>query len=451
MTVQRALLARPQRANASLRRTLSSAPARGVYGAVALMALARLVPLITGVHVLVGEFPPLLSDWRPRVGVGTAPALALAAAVILCPLHRITELPWAKLLLAGFAAGVAWMTSLALVDGTPGIALVLENKDEYLRTARVTTDISATLHEYVAHISNAEWPVHLAGHPPGALLFFIALVRLGLGSGFAAGAVVILIAATTPLAVAVTLRSLGVEPQARAVLPFLVFGPFAIWQAVSADAMFAAVVAWGVAVLAIGATRRKAGWLVLSGLLLGYGVMLSYGLVLMAVLALAVPLVTRTWRPVVIVGAVAAGVVGLFAGLGFNYWLALPALHDRYWAGIASGRPNWYWVWADVAVLLFCAGPVLGAALASGSQELRGAIRHPSRHVVGSLVVGAIATVALADFSLMSKAEVERIWLPFVPWLLISTYWLPRSWARPALAGQMVFALVVQHLLWSRW
>ena len=62
----------------------------------------------------------------------------------------------------------------------------------------------------------------------------------------------------------VTLRLLGAEQMARRAAPFLVFGPAAIWQAVSADAMFAAVAAWGIAALAASAvaTRswRLAGW-----------------------------------------------------------------------------------------------------------------------------------------------------------------------------------------------
>ena len=47
----------------------------------------------------------------------------------------------------------------------------------------------------------------------------------------------------------------------------------------------------------------------------------------------------------------------------------------------------------------------------------------------------------------MSKAEVERIWLPFVPWLLLSTALLPERWRRPVLGVQVVVALLVQHLL----
>ena len=51
----------------------------------------------------------------------------------------------------------------------------------------------------------------------------------------------------------------------------------------------------------------------------------------------------------------------------------------------------------------------------------------------------------------MSKAEVERIWLPFVPWLLLSTAVLPERWRRWGLALQMATALVVETLLFTSW
>ena len=51
----------------------------------------------------------------------------------------------------------------------------------------------------------------------------------------------------------------------------------------------------------------------------------------------------------------------------------------------------------------------------------------------------------------MSKAEVERIWLPFVPWLLLSTACLPPRWQRPMLGTQLVVALLVQHLVLTNW
>ena len=51
----------------------------------------------------------------------------------------------------------------------------------------------------------------------------------------------------------------------------------------------------------------------------------------------------------------------------------------------------------------------------------------------------------------MSKAEVERIWLPFVPWLLLSVALLPERWRRLGLGVQMLVALVLQHLLYTSW
>ena len=142
------------------------------------------------------------------------------------------------------------------------------------------------------------------------------LDRLGLGGGYAAGLVVTGLAASTAVAVLVTLRVLGAEPAARRAAPFLVLGPAAIWQCVSADGMFAAVAAWGIAALAVAATRRRLasslGWSVVAGLLLGSCVMLSYGLPLLGLLALAVLVVARSWRPLVpaVLAALRRGALG---------------------------------------------------------------------------------------------------------------------------------------------
>jgi hypothetical protein len=70
---------------------------------------------------------------------------------------------------------------------------------------------------------------------------------------------------------------------------------------------------------------------------------------------------------------------------------------------------------------------------------------------VGALVVAGAAMVLVADLSQMSRAEVERIWLPFVPWLLLSVAWLPPRWQRWGLLAQGVTALLVQHLVHTPW
>jgi hypothetical protein len=51
----------------------------------------------------------------------------------------------------------------------------------------------------------------------------------------------------------------------------------------------------------------------------------------------------------------------------------------------------------------------------------------------------------------MSKGEVERIWLPFVHWLLLSTALLPERWRQSGLALQVGVALALQHLLYTSW
>ena len=47
----------------------------------------------------------------------------------------------------------------------------------------------------------------------------------------------------------------------------------------------------------------------------------------------------------------------------------------------------------------------------------------------------------------MSKAEVERIWLPFVPWILLSCALLPEGWRRRGLVLQLAVALAVQPVV----
>ncbi|NMM22559.1 MAG: hypothetical protein HHJ11_03500 [Phycicoccus sp.] len=417
------------------------------------MALAMAVPVLTGWKVDFAALHPVIASWSPRVGPGTVPALVIGAAGVLGALDLARRLPWRTLLTVTWLTGWGWMLSLALVDGVPGIGNILDGQYEYLNTARATADVPALLREFVSRIPDGPngWPVHVAGHPPGALLFFILLVRLGLGSGLAAGLVVTLVAATTPVAVLVTARALGAELPVRRALPFLILGPVAIWQAVSADALFAAVAAWGAAALALAATRRSPAWSLLAGALLGYCTLMSYGLPLLGVLALTILLVARSWFPLPFAIAAAVAVVLVFAALGFVWWEAFPVLQERYWAGIASRRPASYWLWGDIAALLFSAGPLLGAALASTGSELVAALRRPSRHVLGALTAAGVIMVLVADLTLMSKAEVERIWLPFVPWLMLSCAFLPERWRRGGLALQVGFAIIVQHLLRTPW
>ncbi|TQL67836.1 dolichyl-phosphate-mannose-protein mannosyltransferase [Nocardioides albertanoniae] len=441
-----------------------TAPSTGLVLTLVLVALAVLVPPLVGwqvwtrVHPEDGTFPPLHGYPEAKVGVGTLPAMLLALASVRWAVPVAAALSWRRLLLVSYVVGLVWLLSLALVDGTAGISRVLGNPTEYLETARSVGDLRALLESYVSRIPfdapAGNWPVHIAGHPPGMVLFFVVLVKLGLGGDLAAGLVVVLIAATIPLVVMTTVRVLGHEEGARSAAPFLVLTPSAVLLAVSADAVMAATVAWGMCCLALAATaaarsgaRRSWPWAVLAGLLLGGAVMMSYGLPLTGVLALAVLWLGRGWWALPVAAASALVVVLAFAAGGFAWWEAYPVLTERYWDGIASERPGAYWIWGNLAALAISAGPLVGAGLG-----VVWASRRDQHHrVLVVLVAAAVVIVALADASQMSRSEVERIWLPFMPWLTLGCALLPESWRRPGLALQLATALLVQHLLYTSW
>jgi methylthioxylose transferase len=420
-----------------------------------LMTAAMVVPAATSWDVRIG-FPPVFAHWMPRVGPGSAPAV-MVAVLGLAYADRISmRLSWLHLIVVTWLTSLAWLASLALVDGRAGLSSHIDT-DDLLQVARHTASVSALLHGFVTRIPLGPdgWPTHVAGHPPGALLFFVVLVRLGLGGSLAVGLVVTLLASTIPIAVLTTVRVLGAEHSARLAAPFLVLAPAAIWEAVSGDAVYAAVAAWGLLALAMATRSHLVPWSLASGLLLGSCVMMSYGLPLLGLLAMAILVAARSYRPILPTAAAALAVVAAFWVAGFSLWDAYPAIHQRYWAGVASVRPASYWLWGDLAALGFSAGPALGAAVGCWLSQVRryaGSWHSVSqRRVVGLLGGGAIAAVVAADLSLMSKAEVERIWLPFVPWLLLMCALLPSRWRRPALAVQLVSALVVQQFFVTGW
>ncbi|MCW2748406.1 MAG: hypothetical protein JWP10_1548, partial [Nocardioidaceae bacterium] len=51
----------------------------------------------------------------------------------------------------------------------------------------------------------------------------------------------------------------------------------------------------------------------------------------------------------------------------------------------------------------------------------------------------------------MSKAEVERIWLPFTLWIVTIGALLPERWKKPMLLSQVAVAVIVQQLVLTRW
>ncbi|ONK15100.1 hypothetical protein STBA_59140 [Streptomyces sp. MP131-18] len=425
--------------------------------AVLLFATAAVVgAAINDDDVLTLKWPPMFARWEPHVGPGTPAALIVAGLVLLYGPHVARRLPWRWLPLAAWGASMAWVWSLALIDGwRRGVARRLAYGHEYLTALDDIDGIGHFLRTFTDHIpleSQDNWPAHVAGHPPAATLTFVLLDRVGLGGGAWAAAFCITAAASAAAAVLIAVRTLADEETARRAAPFLVLAPAAVWLGVSADGWFTAVAAWALALLALAATRAvRAPWAaalgagVLSGLLL----YLSYGLVLMGVVAVAVLLLARSWRPLpwLLLGIV-PWVVG-FTAAGFWWYDGYDILVDRYYAGSGGHRPYGYFIWANLAVQVASVGLATAAGLRrAGERPWR--TSGPRRALV-VLVGAALAAMLLADVSGMSKAETERIWLPFAVWLLPAAALLPERHARWWLAAQALVALTVNHLWMTRW
>ncbi|GAA3150362.1 glycosyltransferase family 39 protein [Streptomyces rectiviolaceus] len=440
------------------------------------LAAAGIAALLVAAAVVVGtsiehadgtlhlNWPPLYARWDPHIGPGTPAALIVAVAVIAYAPALAARLPWRPLLLTAWAASMAWIWSLALIDGWHrGVARRLTTKYEYLQVIDRFEDIPATLRDFTRHIlidSPGHWPAHTAGHPPGATLTFVLLDRVGLGGGAWAGAFCVTAGSTAVVAVLITLRALADEATARRAAPFLVLAPAAIWVGASADGYFAAVTAWMIALLALAATRTvrsPAAAALGAGLLFGLTCYLSYGLTLFALVAAAVLLITRTLRPLPLVLAGTAVVPLAFTLAGFNWWEAYHLLVERYHQGAGGIRPYGYFVWANLACTVLVVGLATVAGLRRTLASAPGAIsrlrtgRTNPADRLAVLVLAALLALVAADLSGMSKAETERIWLPFATFLLAATALLPTAGRRHWLAAQAVLALAVNHLLFTGW
>ncbi|WP_309240925.1 hypothetical protein [Nocardia sp. BSTN01] len=441
--------------------------------ATVLVAAAFLVPRISTPHyrdAIYAAAAPIFGSWLPHVGWGTAPAIAIAVAVVRYGPRLAATLTWRRLLPATWVTALTWAFSLAMVDGWQrGFAGRLTTMHEYLHEVGGVHDIPAMLRGFSDRILDYQpdsWTTHVSGHPPGALLVFVWLDRIGLSGGAWASTLCVLVGCSASMAVLVAMRALGAESRARAAAPYLALAPAAIWLAVSADAFFAGVVAWAVAALAVGlgGARPRPLILFVSGVLFGFGIYLNYGLVLMAVPAAAVALL-RGVRAVWPTALGVLAVVAVFTLSGF-WWLdGYHLVVQRYYQGIATTRPVSYWIWGNLAATV-CA---IGIASAAALHRLPGALHLPAPAEIRAapataftrwraradpaalLALAALTALLLADLSGLSKAETERIWLPFDIWVIGGAALLPARNARAWLTVQAVATLVLAHLLLTNW
>nr|WP_082942990.1 hypothetical protein [Mycobacterium sp. 852002-40037_SCH5390672] len=408
---------------------------------------------------------PIFGEWLIHAGWGTGPAVAIALATVAWGPILAQRLSWRALTLGSWVTACGWTFALAMIDGWQrGFAGRLTTRDEYLSQVPSITDVGATLRTFASRIVDYQpnsWTTHVSGHPPGALLTFVWLDRLGLHGGAWAGSLCLLAGSSASAAVVIGVRALADEPTARRAAPFVALAPAAIWVAVSADGYFAGVAAWGIALLAV-AVHRPVRFPALTaagaGLLLGWAVFCNYGLMLMGLPALAVLASAQKpgkgwadWRAILrALGPAALAAIAVavaFAVAGFFWFDGYALVQQRYWQGIAKFRPFQYWSWANLACVVCAIG--LGGVAGISRVFDWPAIRRRSGFQL--LLLAVLAAIVCADLSMLSKAEVERIWLPFTIWLTAAAALLPLRSHRIWLALNAFGALALNTIILTNW
>jgi hypothetical protein len=273
-------------------------------------------------------------------------------------------------------------------------------------------------------------PVHAAGHTPGLLL---VLDTFGIRSPGGMAALCIGVGALSAPLTYLLGRQVLDERGARVAALLLAFAPGALlFGATSADAVYLTLGLLAASPLA----ARSWGARVAGAVLLAAASFFAWSL--LAVGAWAAILAWRRdgWRAAVGLcalcgGALVAFYALLYAGTGFDPIGTLRATSDVYRASVASARPYWYWLLGSPAAFLIVLGlPISWYALRA-------------RHTLALAIFAVLAVSAVAGFT---KAETERIWLFFAPFVCLAAAAGP---ARDARLRPLLAALAVQALAWE--
>ena len=396
------------------------------------------------------DAPPLHATPDVRVTGYLLVAVVIGGALVWWLPTAARRLSWPTLLVVG--AGSAGLLAVVLATvhhGPHGLVEPLLGRYEYLEQVPAVRAPGPFLDGFADAVRAREYSVHVHGHPPLFLLVLWGLDRIGLGGADPAAVLVIAVGTLVVPATLVAAREVVSEDFARRALPFVVIAPAWVWVATSADAFFAGVSAVAVACVVIATGRRDRSGdaaAVAGGLLFGVSAFLSYGLPLVALVPTAVAVARRRVRPLLLAAIGAACVVAGFLAAGF-WWLdGLAATRERYFAGVATIRGYPTFVVANLGILAIALGPALAVGLARLGDR-----RADRRAWV--LVGGALLAVAVADLTGMSRGEVERIWLPFMPWILLAGAALAttRREARRWLTLQLATALVIEVVVRTAW
>jgi hypothetical protein len=393
----------------------------------------RLTAADEGLHT---NASPFHGYWEVALGRGIAFAAVVAVVVVALGPVAAARLPWRSFVAAASVAAFVWAVALAVSVGGHGLVTPLTTPYEYLAGVGHVAGPGHFLRHFTSSLPGL--PTHVEAHPPGLVLVLWGLHRIGLGAPV--WAALFVVGASAVAAVLLTVRHLAGEATARAAAPFLVLAPAAVWMATSGDAFFTGIGAWAIAATVVATSRHRRRWSVVAGVAWAAALLSSYGLVLLSPVAIAVAVSRRRFDVLLATGATSVLVLAAF-GLATGFWwpAGLSATHRAYEVGYAATRSPSVFVWLNVAAVAVAAGPALLPAL------------RRARGPVALLAFGAVAGLALADISLLSKGEVERIWLPWLPWMLVATAALPIARRRHWLSFQAATAVVLQVALRSPW
>jgi hypothetical protein len=411
---------------------------------------------------------PIGVPWPPALGnpdLGVHPlvvvSLALfAAAVVLAPRlldERIRPLPVALILFGGTLA-----LRLALAAGRGGTgewdkvfdtARSFEAANEYL-PALPTVDLGPGyfLDRFAELVPSM--PVHVAGHPPGLPL---VMHYLGLDTPARLAAFCIVVGAlSAPLTYALARELLpergarlaglllALSPQAlmfgvtTADTVYATLGLLAAWPLTRATKVPGTVVARGPASGRPRATTVPGTVVALGSVVLAVASLFAWSLLAVGPWAAILAWRRRGLRAAVelsaICGAVLLAFHGAFAALtGFDPIGTVRATEEVYRLGVASVRPYWYWLFGSpVGFLLVLGIPISWLALrelARGTPE----------------AVAIFAVLAIAAVMGFTKAETERIWIFFGPFVCLAAARALNR--RPELLVPVAAALAAQALL----
>ena len=398
---------------------------------------------------------PFTGRYRFKLEIGSLLAPATAITVLAAVRSGIAErLRWPILLVVAYAAAVWWAVSLALVDGGNGFASPIDSPDEYLRDVpAVGTHPGHFLHSFIAEAPH--YSVATRTHPPGPVLLLWLVGKLGIHRPETIGILLTLLACAYVPLLAVGVRSLCHESAARRLLPILVLAPYAVWLAVSMDAIVLLLAAGFVTLGVVGSEpRRRPSWAFAAGLVLGCDALLNYAVVWLGVSVIAVYFVRR--RPllnaITAIGALLP--LALARVFGFNWATGLSFAQHDFAVRVGPHRSWLLWALLDLVLLLIACGPSIIRAF----RRLHLTPGWP-------FVVGAGLAVTFAILSGLSRGEVERSWLAFYPFLLIPAV---APAVRPArsegrhgldagpvpfwpIAGGALGAIVVEAVLRTTW